>query len=328
MIKMFLYNAAGRDRELELKMTLPKLSSQQLLWIDITGRDEGDIERVAQILKLDSQCTNDLKKNTSGFRINTYGGYLHFDVASLEIQDEGAFSYRSKPKSVRLDFIVGKLWLVTVHHERLQFLDEFREQDRGETLIGRLNAAALASSLLDWHLDPYLEASEKLENFCDDLDQRIIQSVPKDSDILPEIVQSRLYISGLRRLLLPQRSVFYGLSRADVALITADTSENPFNNLEHHYERAVDIVEHGRDLVRSSFDLYSTRIAETTNVLIRRLTFISIMLGAIGAVAGVFGMNFDTSYAHTGEFGFWAVVISLSILGSVFAIVSRWKKWI
>ena len=138
----------------------------------------------------------------------------------------------------------------------------------------------------------------------------------------------RGYISGLRRLLVPHRSIFYGLSGADVALITGSPAGDPFINLEHRFERVFDIVEHGRDLVRSSFDLYSARIAETTNVLIRRLTFISIMLGAIGAVAGIFGMNFDTPYAHTGEMGFWLVVASLGALGVAFGLVSRWRKWI
>lgn len=299
-----------------------------MLWIDITGRERADIDRIAHILKLDPQCIRDIGTNTSAFRIKTYGEYLHFDVASLEGEDKSEITFLSKPKSVKLDFIVGKLWLITLHNERLKFLEDFRDQDCGETFIGRLNAAALASSLLDWHLEPFLSASEKLENYCDDMDQRIIKFSPKNSTILPKIVQSRLYISGLRRLLVPQRSVFYGLSRADVALITTNTSGNPFQNLEHHYERAVDIVEHGRDLVRSSFDLYSTRIAETTNVLIRRLTFISIMLGAIGAVAGVFGMNFDTPYAHTGELGFWAVIICLSVIGIAFGFLSKWKKWI
>ena len=46
------------------------------------------------------------------------------------------------------------------------------------------------------------------------------------------------------------------------------------------------------------------------------------------AVAGVFGMNFDTPYAHTGEFGFWAVIICLSVIGIAFGFLSKWKKWI
>ena len=328
MLRAYLYDSAGRDREIDLHSALPKLSSQHLLWIDITGRDANDIERITQLIKLDSHCRNDLRHRSNAFQLKTYGRYLHFNIASLKVEAEDKSNIRAKPQSVRLDFIVGKLWLITIHDEPLAFLKEFREQDRGDTLIGRLSPSALASSLLDWHLGPYLQASENLEDFCDKLDQRILKGPTNDFAALPEIVRARTYVSELRALLLPQRSVFYGLSRADVALITGTTTANQFGSLEHHFERAVDIIERGRDLVRGSFDLYSTKIAETTNVLIRRLTFISIMLGAIGAVAGVFGMNFDTPYTHTGVFGFWAVVGTLAFLGAILGVVSRWKHWI
>ena len=43
----------------------------------------------------------------------------------------------------------------------------------GETLIGELSAASLASSLLDWHLAPFLAATEQLEAFCDETDMKL-----------------------------------------------------------------------------------------------------------------------------------------------------------
>ena len=98
--------------------------------------------------------------------------------------------------------------------------------------------------------------------------------------------------------------------------------------MEHRFERALDIVEHGRELVKGTFDLYSARLGEKTNVLIRRLTFISILLGAVGAVAGVFGMNFETPYTQSGVLGFWLVMGTLFSFMVTFGAISLWKKWI
>lgn len=89
----------------------------------------------------------------------------------------------------------------------------------------------------------------------------------------------------------------------------------------------LDAIEHGRDLIQTSFDLFTTRTAETTNTLIRRLTFISIMLGALGGVAGVFGMNFDTPYQKTGLLGFWAVVVTFAVISAGAAVLGRIRKW-
>ena len=181
---------------------------------------------------------------------------------------------------------------------------------------------------MDWHLGPYLAASEGLEAVCDELDDTILAEQSIQSNLLPAIASGKHYISDLRRWLVPQRSVFYGLSRPHVALVTGIASNEQFKNLERRFERALDIVEHGREQVQSSFDLYSARLGEKTNVLIRRLTYISIVLGAVGAVAGLFGMNFDTPYTHSGVLGFWLVIGALGTFIAVFGFVSRWQRWI
>jgi Mg2+ and Co2+ transporter CorA len=52
------------------------------------------------------------------------------------------------------------------------------------------------------------------------------------------------------------------------------------------------------------------------------------MLGAIGAVAGIFGMNFETPYTSTGTRGFWLVIGGLGLLVLVSAAFSRYRKWV
>ena len=121
---------------------------------------------------------------------------------------------------------------------------------------------------------------------------------------------------------------FTGLSRPDFALVAESSAAEHFKSLEHRFERALDTVEHGRELVQGSFDLFTTRVAETTNILIRRLTFLSLMLGAIGAVAGIFGMNFQTPYTSTGTRGFWLVIGGLAVLVVASGAVSRWRNWV
>ena len=98
--------------------------------------------------------------------------------------------------------------------------------------------------------------------------------------------------------------------------------------LERRFERAVDAVDHARELVNGSFELFTTRTAEATNDLVRRLTFITMMLGVIGTVAGIFGMNFETPYTKTGTVGFWAVlgVLGAFVAGATF--VAKRKEWI
>ena len=326
MLKGFLYDAQGHDREIDISTgPLPDLKGHQLLWIDATERNPEETARLAELLKLRDESVTDLIHGARTFTLATYGDYIHFDVAAISREKSTPGSPRPI-RSTRLDITIGPGWLLTAHEPPVAFIQEFRDQDRGETLIGALTPAALAASLLDWHLGVYLAELEDVESFADRIDVRMLSSTTVRDDLLKELVGARRHISGLRRSLSPQSAIFYGLSRPDIAML-AGPSAASFAQLEHRFERVLDAIEHGRDLIQSSFDLFTTRTAETTNTLIRRLTFISVMLGALGGVTGVFGMNFDTPYPKTGLVGFWTVILAFVFVTVAGAIVGRLRKW-
>lgn len=227
----------------------------------------------------------------------------------------------------RVDFVVAPQWLVTVHAEELPFLQQFRDQDKGETLIGALSGPQVAASLLDWHLEAYMGALEDVETFVDGLDARILARRRVREALLGEVMVGRRYVTSLRRLLGPQRSVFYGVSRPDFSQIAGDAAAVHYVALERRFERTLDAIEHGREWMQSSFDLFTTRTAETTNMLLRRLTFLSVLLGGLSALACVFGMNFQPPFAKSAA-PFWIVLGVMIAITSAGVVVGRLRKWI
>ena len=326
MLKSYLYNSQGKDQEIKLGKILPKLSAEKLLWVDVVGTAD-DNKHLRDLFGLSPAIWNSTLRDRRYSKVENYGDYFHLPLlAILPLKTDA--ERLALPKTVPFSMVVGKLWLLTMHDKELPYLVQFRDQDRADTLIGKLSSAALASSLLDWHLSTYLDAVERVEVFCDKIDLKILSDGRIHRTVLKELVTARRYVSELGRLLAAQRQIFYGISRADVQLMVDDKATLHFEKLEHRFERVVDAVENGRNLVKGSFDLHAASLAEATDRLVRRLTFFGVMLGIIGAVAGIFGMNFDTRYAHMGEFGFWVVIAALGVLVLVSALVSMWNKWI
>jgi Mg2+ and Co2+ transporter CorA len=146
MIKAFLFDAEGEDREIDPPADkLPALEEHHLLWVDIVGRDDGEIARLQGVFDLQRQSVADLKHEGKSPAPHSYGEYFQCEVIALAEQDAG--SAPKAPEMVRLDFIVGPNWLVTVADVELSFLREFRDQDRGESMIGGLSSASLAAAL-------------------------------------------------------------------------------------------------------------------------------------------------------------------------------------
>jgi magnesium transporter len=326
MITAFLYEGRGHDRQVKLDRSLPKLSKNKLLWADAESPTLEERNQLQKLFALSVESIAERKTLTGQPKLNMFGSYLQFDLVGLRAFPDS--TSQGIPKSTPITFIFSELWLLTLHSGEVPFFREFRKQDRGETMIGGLTGAGLVSSLLGWHLDSFLSAAAKVESLCDAIDMKILgRPTPQDS-ILRQIVGARRYVAHLLRLLQIQRPVFYGLSRADIEAAIDDAAKEHLEALASRYERTFDVIQNCRSLVKGSFELYAAQIAESTNVLLRRLTFLSVTLGIVGAVAGIFGMNFDTRFGRLGEEGFWIVLVALAMVVSILTIIFRLRKLI
>lgn len=327
-VTTYLYDAEGNDRTVELSTeALQSLGKEQLLWIDVDKRDAEDLGEVGRCLGLEEASLHALKGDRAS-QLEIYASYAQFHVATAPevVLDEERPDSR-KHRGVRLDFVVGNAWLLTVHDGKIDFIESFRNQETAETLIGKLTTHDFAASLLDAHLEAFFKEVARIETLVDRLDEQALTK-PSSSSLLGRMVTLRRRVSHLRVLLSAQRAVFYGLSRPDLQLISESGASPHFQVLMSRFERAIDEVEHTRDLVVGSFELFSTRTAQQTNELVKVLTFLTAVVGICAAVAGIFGMNFETDFFATGNAGFYVTIGSLLLAVVVSAMVARWRNWL
>lgn len=325
----FLYDAGGIDRSVEPTAALVAgLNHERLLWIDIDERDPAAVQEAARLLDLDPEGVAILSDPDADARLENYGRYIQFRVAVAPAATSLDTDATDRPRDARkLDFVVGKDWLLTVHDGPVSFLESFRAQGKAETMIGSLTSQALSASLLDWHLESFFGEVARIEAIVDRLDERALAET-SSATLLARMVGVRRHISRIRSLLAAQRSVFYGLARPDFQVVTEAGASPHFQALVGRFERAIDEVEHSRDLVVGSFELFATRTSQQTNDLVRTLTFVTVVLGACAAVAGILGMNFEVSFFRYGDAGF-EVVVALMLMASIVAFVfAKRRRWI
>jgi Mg2+ and Co2+ transporter CorA len=326
----YLYDAASQDREISVtRKAVSELHDRKILWIDLAEREVDRIRVVGDLLELDRRTITGLENPREALRLDNYGRYLQFAAIAAPTSASRAATGGTDdtPQERRIDFVVGRNWVLTVHSRELDYLQGFRDQDKGDTETGALSAPALSASLLDWHLEEYFAEVSRIEAAIDELDERIL-AAPSEEGLLEEILQIRRRSSRLRRTLMTQRSVFYGLSRPDLDQVVDADASAAFATLANRFERAVDEAEHTRDLSVGSFELFTSRSAQQTNDLVKALTFFTVIIGTTAAVAGLFGMNFDPPFFQTGSAGFFAVTLGLLVVGLGAWIVGRRRRWI
>jgi magnesium transporter len=310
MTRALLYDATGKDREIQLKeLKLSKLGTNQLLWIDTTWKESAAPKNFPEKIRKSLASAD--------------------EAGALEILDDHyrfAVSVRGDDKA-KLAFVVGNSWLVTLADERPAFFDDFIEADRGETLKGKMTPTAMAASLLLRHLDEYRADVAGIDSAIDKLDETILRS-PEKRAPLTTLAALRRRVSRLRATLSDQRGVIRGLNTPDF-LAQVDERDHPYlNQTNRVFERLEDDVVRARETVVGAFELYATRVAQDTNQLVKALTIATVITGIIGAVAGIFGMNFDTPVSHSGLPGFLIVTAGMSAAAIAIIGIAFWRRWL
>ena len=324
-IRAYLYDADGTDRPVDLQDNiLASLTDRQLLWIDVVGQDQTEIERVGATVHLHRESIKNLLNPIGRPRLDQFGAYFQINVVAVEPAQQGD---ESSFVQIPLDFFSGPNYVVTVHAQELTFLHDFDDRVREDSGLGALDSASFLAALLDWHITSYFRVLDEFEEAVDTLDEEVLLR-PNDREFLEDLVDLRRRVGQLRRLLSPHREVFAGLARPDFNLLSGGDAGPQFRSLDDRFERAMDAVENARDLVIGSFDLYMAGTSRKTNDALQILTVVTVSLGIVGAVAGVMGTNFKVGFFEAGARGFSLMIGGMVLLIVVVLLVARRRRWI
>lgn len=320
-IRAFLYDASGSDEMIELaEFDVATLDESKLLWVTVLKRDADLIGRAAVQVRIDNPPIKLIIEGSSHPRLVKFDEYFHFSVNSVMLFDES-------PLKFPIDFLVGKNFIVTIHDDEVDYFVDFRKRERGESVFGRLSSETFVATLLDLHIVSYFHGVDAIERRVDKLSGKTLKKDVDADEFIAHMVELRKDVSKLRRWLIPQRELIYSFVRPDFQQITEEDTRELYKTVESHFENAVDAIDGAREAVLGAFDLYATKSSQLTNVFIQRLTFLTLVMGTLGVVASVLGMNFKNAF-YDDPFGFWITIAAMIIFTLVATVYARRRRWI
>lgn len=318
-VKTFLFDADGNDRGVDLTPELVAgIGERQLLWVDVLGLDQQELTRIGELFGLKEAFIDSVLTPESRPHLHNFGSY--FELTVLAVRTDG-----NSFKQSELELVAGQNYVVTIHADPIEFLKQFDEQIRGDTDLGTLDSAQFVAALLDWHITGYFQVLESLEKRVDRLDELAL-AAKAGRRFLHDLVAIRRTVGDLRRALVPHREVYSTLARPDFEAIAKTRSADSFTSLHDRLERLVESIENARDMVIGTFELFSTKTAQDTNDVVKFLTVITVVIGLLGVIAGVMGMNFpDVGFFHTGIEGFLITIGVMVVLTVLTLVLARWR---
>jgi magnesium transporter len=317
IVTMFSGDRAERLERLADAPRDPRDST--LLWIDAPSTTDAIATCIADHLGLDREAVDSLVHHGDRAAFREGGTYVHITVQAPDERHE-----RLRP----VVCLIGKNWIVTAHDRPVAVLEGFTElAASGSARTGELRASAFLAALLEWVMNEYVMAFERVEQELDDIDDQSLRGDNDPEEAIARMVELRRRTALLRRALNAHRVPLLALTQPELEALGDAEGANRFQGVYARYEGTLQTARDARDGIVSSFDVLIARTGHRTNEIVKVLTLASVIFLPGALIAGLMGMNFKIGlFAH--PIGFWIVVGSVTAIAVVTLVVAKLRSWI
>jgi len=306
----------------------PFKDSPTISWINVDGIHEPElVEQIGAHFGMHPLVLEDIVNTGQRPKMEDAQDYLMV-VLKMLYQSKEDDELRAEQVSV----LFGSNWVITFQETGEDVFDHVRQRIK-KTIprVRFMTSDYLAYALIDAVVDNYFIVLESLGEEIENLEDEISENPgPEDLETIRSLKKRLIF---MRKTVWPLREVIGGMERTESKLIIPSTE--PFlRDLYEHIIQVIDTVETYRDMVSGLLDLYHTGVSNRMNEVMKVLTIFATIFIPLGFLAGVYGMNFDTSISSLnlpelgfryGYLFFWGLVIIVA--GGLLWFFKR-KKWL
>ncbi len=296
-----------------------------VLWLNVDGvGDASTIKAIGDVFGLHHLALEDVMNTHQRPKVEEYADHC-FIV--LRMINEG-----ESLETEQMAIFLGKDYVITFQEKPGDCLDSVRQRIRqGNERIRGAGSDYLVYAIIDAVVDFYFPVIEKYGERLEILEDAVIESAsPANVARIRDVKHDLLLI---RRCVWPLRDALSTLYRDPNPIITAE-ARIFLRDCYDHAIQIMDLVETYRELGAGLMDIYLSSVSIRTNEVMKVLTIIATIFIPLSFVAGLYGMNFDTSVSplNMPELGWrFGYPFALSIMAAIaltLILYFRRKGWL
>ena len=282
--------AYGRDGFVEKKpesfKELPAfLESYPTTWVHIEGLGDADtLQSLADMFRLHPLALEDVVLPQRP-KAEAYPDQVLLVFWTLKYQEA------LLPEQISL--FIGPNFVLTFQEHSGDPFEPVRERLRvGSGRIRQNGSDYLAYALLDAAIDHYFPILDEMRDRLEELESEL-RFLHVDAAV-EHIRRARSEVLEARRSVSPMREVLRSLLGDDQPLIT-DHTRTYLRDCRDHVLEAAEIIDSCRDIASGLMDIHLSTVSHQANQTMKVLTVIATIFMPLSFLAGLYGMNFDTS---------------------------------
>jgi magnesium transporter len=294
-----------------------------LVWADLCGPDQADLEKLGEELGLDQHAIEDSVAEFERPKASRYATHLFLTAYAVEHDKQ-----TRELRTARVSAFSLPRGFVTVRLDKSFDIEEVvRRWDDNDDLI-KYGPRALIHGLLDVIIDGYFEAIESLDDSIEDVEQDLFdESARRSNELQRETFTLRKSLVQARRVILPMREVVNTVMRR--ATEDGNNAELApyYEDLYDHVLRAAEWTESLRDIISSIFETNLSLSDARMNAVMKQLTAWAAIIAVPTAITGWFGQNVPyPGFGH--EAGVFESAGLIVVIASALYVLFKRKGWL
>ncbi len=316
------------DGSVETGLTVVELrraveAGKGMLWVDLDVSDRAQAALLSELFHFHPLAVEDARNPISRVKVDEYPDFVVIVGRVVAFCETTPDPYDLETANVTI--FVTRQAVVTAHVQPTPAMHAIVARMQAHPELLDRSPARIAHLVLDTAVDAYFPILDKLDEFVDDLEERVFGQF--DEQLLQEIFKVKRLVITLRRYLAPQRDVLSQLTMRPSQFIPPE-EQLYFRDVYDHMLRITDALDSYRDLLSSTLDSYLTQVSNRLGTVSKGLAVVGALSVPFVVIAGVFGMNFDRiPFAHH-PFGFEIMLGLQLLLGALMVLALKWKRMI
>jgi len=296
--------------------------SDNTIWVDLTASEDEGTNVLQEVFKFHPLAIEDTRNQRQRPKIEEYDGYLFMILNTVKTQDEDAVF-------LEVNAFIGRNYIVTVHTTGEPLIAEMESRLLRSTSSGLMSAGYLLYTLLDVVVDGYFPVLDELSDRIETLEEHVL-SRPK-KQLLDQMFRLRRMLSEMWRVVGHQRDMFGLLLHHQDVYLKHEALQYYMRDVYDHLIRISDTVNTFRDLLTGMVELYMSAVSNRLNIIVTRLTILTLVIGSMTVISGIYGMNFmnpNTFFPPlNADWGVPFVILMMGVVVVVALVVNRYIKW-
>ncbi len=313
------------DKIQEINIDNPKTEGFSLKWINITNAGQKEIDYLKKKFHFSVEHLHHSISTVFAQRPMVEDGkdyffmILHFPVFVGD-----------KIVAGEIEFFISHGYLITLHNGNLKPLTDFfyyTKKNPNSTLsYDSESSTALLYELLDRLIKDCYSILDRNSININEVEDIIFAGDQKNA--VAQILELRRNIINVRKIMQNHKNILKHLENMKSSLVSHDFIKSHYENLVEHSKRIWEVLDNQKEMIEAFNDTNESMLNDKMNVIMKTLTIFSVIVLPLNFLAGTFGMNAKYMPFVNGLYGFWIILLIMTISSVAMVFAFYRKKWL